>query len=591
MEVIYIAPDEALLSLALEAGVRYVICEGYEAGGHVGRHSTLTLAQRVLDLKRLKPSLFQNCRIVLAGGIFNRETAFIAAMLGADAIQMGTAYLATHEIVETGALTALYQRMILESPPGGTVVSGKDTGLRVRSLRTPRTAAVLSLEREFAAGDQDEHSFRRRIEEMTAGSLFAAARGMDRPCGAPLDERACLERGQFMSGACAGLISKVLKLPSFHRELAEGPLLLHQPFEGSIERIPGPSTVAPHPIRTPSSGIGHGLKQVAPHRDAHERVAITGMGILNTLGKDPEEVWASSLAMKSGITLVPPSRWDYKRFYDPRPFVPEKTYCAVGAFLDFHISRDEIGISPHDFRTMTEATKITMWLADRAIRASGILESNIPRERIAVLISQNSGEAAETLIDLIIRGYVHDILADTNRALHLSPDQVSAVERELKSGRLAPDDTTLLGRLNCAAAGFICNRYGLMGPSHSVSAACATSLVALHSAIQMIRTGIIDAAIVGGGEENLRHMHFLEFSALGRPLRAVRPGKARSRNLPPLRCRKRRDGPGRRRGDDCHRAGKIRPARGGRLSTPSSRAWERAITIWAWWSPPVSPKR
>ena len=515
MEVIYIAPDEALLRLALEAGVRYAICEGYEAGGHVGRHSTLTLAQRVLDLKRLKPALFQNCRIVLAGGIFNRETAFIAAMLGADAIQMGTAYLATREIVETCALTALYQRMILESPPGGTVVSGQDTGLRVRSLRTPRAAAVLSLEREFAAGQQDEHSFRTRIEEITAGSLFTAARGMDRPCGAHLDERACLERGQFMSGACAGLIGKILELQSFHRELAEGPLLLHQPFEGSSERMSEPSPGASHPIITPSRGIGYGLKQVAPHRGAHERVVITGMGILNTLGKDPEEVWASSLAMKSGITLVPPSRWDHNLFYDPRPFVPDKTYCKVGAFLDFHISRNEIGISPHDFRTMTEATKITMWLAERAIRASGILESNIPRERMAVIISQNSGEAAMTLPGLIIRGHVNDILADINRALHLSPDQINAVEREVKSGRLPPDDTTLLGRLNSAAAGFICNRYGFMGPSHSVSAACATSLVALHSAIQMIRTGIIDAAIVGGGEDTVRHMHFLEFSALG----------------------------------------------------------------------------
>ena len=120
-----------------------------------------------------------------------------------------------------------------------------------------------------------------------------------------------------------------------------------------------------------------------------------------------------------------------------------------------------------------------------------------------------------TLTDLVIRGYVHDILADVNRALHLSPDLVSAVKHELKSGRLAPDDTTLLGRLNSAAAGFICNRYGLMGPSHSVSAACATALVALHSAIQMILTGTIDAAIVGGGEDNLRHIHFLEFSAVG----------------------------------------------------------------------------
>jgi len=114
----YIAPDEALLRLALEAGVRCVVCEGYEAGGHVGQHSTLTFAQMLLDLKRRTPSLFQNCRVILAGGIFNRETAFMAAMLGADAIQMGTAYLATREIVETGALTALYQRMVLESPPG-----------------------------------------------------------------------------------------------------------------------------------------------------------------------------------------------------------------------------------------------------------------------------------------------------------------------------------------------------------------------------------------------------------------------------------------------------------------------------------------
>ena len=254
---------------------------------------------------------------------------------------------------------------------------------------------------------------------------------------------------------------------------------------------------------------------MAPHRDDRERVAITGMSILNALGKSPEEVWAASLAMKSGITLVPPSRWDHERFYDPRPHVPDKTYCKVGAFLDFHVSRNELGIPPHDFRTMTEATRITMWLADRAIRASGILESDIPRERIGVLISQNSGEAAGTLTNILIRAYVHDILADIKKAVHLTPDQESAIEQEVKSGRMAPDDTTLLGRLNCAAVGFVCNRYGFMGPSYSVSAACATSLVALHSAVQMIRNGIIDAAIVGGGEDNLTHLHFLEFSALG----------------------------------------------------------------------------
>jgi len=295
IEVIYIAPDEALLRLALEAGVRYVICEGYEAGGHVGQHSTLTLAQMALDLKRRMPSLFLNCRVILAGGIFNRETAVMAAMLGADAIQMGTAYLATREIIETGALTELYQRLILESPPGGTVVSGQDTGLRVRSLRTPRVEAILSLEREFAAGHQDEASFRAKMEKMAAGSLFAAARGKDRLCEASLDEEACLERGQFMSGACAGFIHEVGKLQSFHRELAEGPLLLHRPVVGEIVASAETSPVAPY-LETPSTWVGDGVTRAAPRNDAQERIAITGMSILNALGKSPEEIWAASLA-------------------------------------------------------------------------------------------------------------------------------------------------------------------------------------------------------------------------------------------------------------------------------------------------------
>lgn len=505
INVIYIAPDMALLKIALEAGVRYVVCEGYEAGGHVGRHSTLTLAQRLLVLKRRAPALFQGCHVILAGGIFTRESAFMAAMLGADAIQMGTAYLATREIVETGALTELYQRMILKSPFGGTVVSGQGTELRVRSLKTPRVEAILSLEREFAAGHHDETSFRAKMEKMAAGSLFAAARGMNRPGESPLDERACLERGQFMSGACAGLIPEVQTLDSLHRELAGGPLLLHQPFVDSISE---PAGISP-------CGVGRGMKRIASRQNEHDRIAITGMSILNALGKSPEEVWDASLAMKSGITLVPPSRWDAALFFNPRPQVPDKTYCKVGAFLDFDPSRSELGIPPHDFRTMTGATRTTMWLADRAIRASGILESDIDRQRIAVLISQNSGETAGTLTDITIRGYVHDILASVKRAIDLTPGQQNAIEQEIKSGRMAPDDTTLLGRINCAAAGFICNRYGFMGPSYAVSAACASSLVALHCAIQMIQSGIIDAAIVGGGEEKLTHMHFLEFSALG----------------------------------------------------------------------------
>jgi hypothetical protein len=79
---------------------------------------------------------------------------------------MGTAYLATQEIVETkydGTISGWFWNRLR-----GTVVTGRSTGLRV-VMKTLRVDAVLSLERKFAAGHQDETSFRQKMEEMTAG--------------------------------------------------------------------------------------------------------------------------------------------------------------------------------------------------------------------------------------------------------------------------------------------------------------------------------------------------------------------------------------------------------------------------------------
>jgi len=49
---------------------------------------------------------------------------------------------------------------------------------------------------------------------------------------------------------------------------------------------------------TPYPGTGRGLKRTARAGTSRKRVAITGMSIINSLGKSPEEVWAASLAMK-----------------------------------------------------------------------------------------------------------------------------------------------------------------------------------------------------------------------------------------------------------------------------------------------------
>jgi malonyl CoA-acyl carrier protein transacylase len=515
IEAIYIAPNEELLRLALENGIQFVVLEGHESGGHVGVYSTVTLVQAALDLKSRRPELFKDSTIIFAGGFFNRLTSVIGSIMGADGLQMGTVYLASKEIVETGALSQIYQKRILEALPGSTIVTGESAGLRVRSLKTPKIEAICSLERDFATGSENESSFRRKIETLSAGSLFIAAKGMNKPDGEKLAESEIMKQGQFMSGACAGGINVQLSLRQIHENLA---------FGAPDDVLPARVSLRPdysEPLSNKQSSFSFTSHQTSTMRGSNtgtngfERIAITGMSVVNSLGASPLEIIQASLALKSGVTPVPSTKWNHEAFFSSKPRASEKTYCRYGAFQNLEISRKELGIPPQDFRTMAEATKITLWLAKNAILESNILASDIPRDRIGVLISQNSGEAASTLEQMIIRGCSEKILSDIKRALNLTPDQEALISEEIKQKRMGVDDTTLLGRLNCSAGGFICNKYGFMGPSFSVSAACATSLVALYSAYQMIRNGIIDAAVVGGGEELLTPMHFLEFSALG----------------------------------------------------------------------------
>ena len=186
-----------------------------------------------------------------------------------------------------------------------------------------------------------------------------------------------------------------------------------------------------------------------------ERIAITGMAAVNSLGNNPENIWKACLEMKSGIIEVPGDKWDHSSIYSKEVMSPGKTYCRVGAFLSLDISRKELGISPHDFRTMAESTKLTLWLAQRALADSKILESGISRERIGVIVSQNAGEFGSTTASLTIATASREIAATIAETLGLDPGQAAVVEQNIRKGHLEIDDTTLLGRLNCAAAGYI----------------------------------------------------------------------------------------------------------------------------------------
>ena len=494
IEVIYVTSDQYLLRLAWENNIRYVVCEGHEAGGHIGSHSTLTIAQSGLELRRQNSS-FSDKPLILAGGFFNAATIYRAAVLGAEAVQLGTVYLATREIIETGALEKKYQELVVGAGFGDTTVTGQAIGLSVRSLKSPVIEKLKILEQDLIHSGSDESLIRLELEKTSIGSLAIAARAQLPGHTERFSSEACYLRGQYMSGSAAGGIAEVVSITELH------------------ERLAALSSVAP---LFPEALISGEISDTAIFSDTkkRKRIAITGMAVSNALGNSPETVWQAALEGKCGITEIPPTRWDHAKYYSADPREKGKTYCNVGAFLSLDISRKDLGISPHDFRTMTHSSKMTFWLADKVIKDSGLLESGIPPERIGVIISQNAGELAHTIEDLTFTVKADELAVKIQQALNLDTTTINDIVESLCADRITIDDTTLLGRLSCTAGGFICNKYNFRGLSFAVTAACATGLVALFNAVQLIRNNIIDVAIVGGGEELLHPASFLEFSAL-----------------------------------------------------------------------------
>jgi len=76
---------------AEKVGVDAVVCEGYEAGGHKGftELTTLVLTPMVADAVKLP--------VITGGGISDARGVLAALALGADAVYMGTRFMATKE--------------------------------------------------------------------------------------------------------------------------------------------------------------------------------------------------------------------------------------------------------------------------------------------------------------------------------------------------------------------------------------------------------------------------------------------------------------------------------------------------------------
>lgn len=176
VKVMPVVASVAMAVMMERAGVDAIVAEGMESGGHIGQTTTMALLPQVVDAVKIP--------VIGAGGIADGRGFAAAIMLGAEAVQMGTAFLVAKENI----VHENYRKRVIAAKDIDSVVTGTSTGHPVRGLRNHMTKEYLRLEKEGATIDE--------LEKITLGALRRAVIEGD------------AKDGTVMAGQIAGLIKK-----------------------------------------------------------------------------------------------------------------------------------------------------------------------------------------------------------------------------------------------------------------------------------------------------------------------------------------------------------------------------------------------
>ncbi|MBK7147259.1 MAG: nitronate monooxygenase [Bacteroidetes bacterium] len=115
IKVVHVVSSSKFAKKVEDAGCDAVVCEGFEAGGHNGREETTSLV--LIPQVRAATSL----PLIAAGGIATGKAMLAAMVLGAEGVQIGTRFVATHE----SSAHINFKNAVTSLEEGGTQLSMK----------------------------------------------------------------------------------------------------------------------------------------------------------------------------------------------------------------------------------------------------------------------------------------------------------------------------------------------------------------------------------------------------------------------------------------------------------------------------------
>jgi nodulation protein E len=191
------------------------------------------------------------------------------------------------------------------------------------------------------------------------------------------------------------------------------------------------------------------------------RVVITGLGVVSSVGQSTQDYWDSLLAGRSGFapaTLGTAAQATGRFVGEVKSFEPAAHFESSQVLL------------------LDRVSQFAVVAARQAVSQSGLVLSGELAERTAAIIGTGSGG--------------HTTLEENFRRLYAE-----------NAARLHP--LTIPRAMVSAPASQVSMYLGIKGPVFAVSSACASATHAIGQAFHMVRSGSVTCAVTGGTEASI----------------------------------------------------------------------------------------
>jgi 3-oxoacyl-[acyl-carrier-protein] synthase II len=228
------------------------------------------------------------------------------------------------------------------------------------------------------------------------------------------------------------------------------------------------------------------------------RVAVTGLGVVSSIGNSVDEFWRSCLAGTTRVEPIPPAWLAYSQFAS-RLWSPlaEPDYEAYGIGRIERLQNDRTAL-------------IAMVAAFQALEAAGVAREMRDEKRNTFALSGVEPERAGISLGTGIGGvssllgnFLHHALTRPKAALREMRDQLGDrlddVERQLQAPARDNPFAVAMAMPNTAASA-LSVKLSLVGPHRTHCAACASGTVALGHGYRSIASGETDLVLAGGVE-------------------------------------------------------------------------------------------